>query len=122
MLVMRHKPGTPREAQPRPPRDAGLFVVPGVVPVREGMAWLADWQGTRGVLRCRPVPGAGAGGAGAGGPGGAAAEGERTTSTSEATAGRAGALAGFFEEITEASFRLTSKRMPHLHSRRWPLT
>jgi len=30
--------------------------VPGVVRVREGQAWLADWRGTRGVLRCSPVP------------------------------------------------------------------
>src|SRR5215470_5365601 len=38
------------------PYDAGLVLVPGVVRVREGQAWLADWRGTRGVLRCSPVP------------------------------------------------------------------
>jgi Ser/Thr protein kinase RdoA (MazF antagonist) len=36
-------------------RDAGLDVTAVAVPVREGRAWLADWQGIRGVLRGRSV-------------------------------------------------------------------
>jgi homoserine kinase type II len=34
-------------------RDAQLTVMPGVIQIREGRAWLVDWQGTRGLVRCR---------------------------------------------------------------------
>jgi len=37
-------------------RDAGLTIVPGFIAVREERAWLADWRGTRGVLRGGHVP------------------------------------------------------------------
>ena len=37
-------------------RDADLTIVPGFIAVREERAWLADWQGTRGVLRGAHVP------------------------------------------------------------------
>ena len=37
-------------------REAGLSVAPGSIPAREARAWLVDWQGIRGVLRCRTVP------------------------------------------------------------------
>jgi len=37
-------------------REAGLAVLPGEIRPREGRAWLAGWQGTRGVLRRLPVP------------------------------------------------------------------
>src|SRR5437899_255455 len=41
-------------------RDAGLVVLPGQIRPREGRAWLAGWQGTRGVLRQVAVPAHGA--------------------------------------------------------------
>ena len=46
-------------AWPPPPvlRAAHLTVVPGALAVREGLAWLVRWRGSRGVLRCRPVAG-----------------------------------------------------------------
>jgi Ser/Thr protein kinase RdoA (MazF antagonist) len=37
-------------------REAGLVVLPEEIRPREGRAWLVGWQGTRGVLRRRPVP------------------------------------------------------------------
>ncbi len=37
-------------------QEAGLAIVPGFIAAREGRAWLADWQGTRGVLRGWHVP------------------------------------------------------------------
>ncbi len=41
-------------------REAGLAVLPGQIRPKEGRAWLAGWQGTRGVLRRLPAPAAGA--------------------------------------------------------------
>jgi Ser/Thr protein kinase RdoA (MazF antagonist) len=41
-------------------REAELAIAAGSIPAREARAWLADWQGIRGVLRCRPVPGSAA--------------------------------------------------------------
>jgi Ser/Thr protein kinase RdoA (MazF antagonist) len=44
----------------RPParllRPAGLVILPADIRPREGRAWLAGWQGTRGVLRRLPAP------------------------------------------------------------------
>jgi Ser/Thr protein kinase RdoA (MazF antagonist) len=37
-------------------REAGIAVMPGLVPARGARAWLAGWHGERGVLRARPVP------------------------------------------------------------------
>ena len=37
-------------------RDAGIAVMPGLIPAREARAWLAGWHGERGVLRARPLP------------------------------------------------------------------
>jgi Ser/Thr protein kinase RdoA (MazF antagonist) len=37
-------------------RDVGLTIAPGFIAVSEERAWLADWQGTRGVLRGGRVP------------------------------------------------------------------
>jgi Ser/Thr protein kinase RdoA (MazF antagonist) len=36
--------------------DVGLTIVPGCIAVREERAWLADWQGTRAVLRAGHIP------------------------------------------------------------------
>jgi homoserine kinase type II len=37
-------------------READLVVLPGQIRPRDGRAWLAGWQGTRGVLRRLPAP------------------------------------------------------------------
>ncbi len=36
--------------------DVGLTIVPGFIAVREERAWLANWHGTRAVLRAGHVP------------------------------------------------------------------
>jgi hypothetical protein len=60
-LVMDNRDVGDGRLAPRPSREPGLILLPGVVmPVREGRPWLADWRGWRAgpagqVHRCKPV-------------------------------------------------------------------
>jgi Ser/Thr protein kinase RdoA (MazF antagonist) len=81
-------------------RDAGLAVVPGPVPVRDGRAWLVDWQRARGILRARPVP--------------------ADPASRAAVAADAAWLHGFLGELAGLGFA-SSRPLPAFAGRSWTL-